>query len=134
MSERVTTVFLRPDPVKFSTIVNMQSAAVMQHIIVMILGAVAIYAVASTIVGVVLVERALHLPREDKLGKSSLKSPPIGQEVARIDDASVTAQDGARLVGWYVRPVHDNGSAVILLHGAGHDRVRRVNFPSLQPR
>ncbi|MHB1959906.1 MAG: alpha/beta hydrolase [Acidobacteriaceae bacterium] len=102
----------------------MQSAAVVQHTVVLILGAVAIYAVASTIVGVVLVERALHLPREDELDKSSLKSPAIVQEVASIDDASVTALDGCRLVGWYVRPVHDNGSAVILLHGAGHDRVR----------
>jgi len=124
ISEIGDDLFLWSEPVKFSTIVNMQSAAMVQRIIIMILGAVAIYAVASTIVGVVLVERALHLPREDKLDKSSLRSAPIGQEVARIDDASITARDGARLVGWYVRPVHDNGSAVILLHGAGHDRVR----------
>ena len=44
--------------------------------------------------------------------------------VANLEVAGVTAQDGVRLFGWYVRPVHDNGSAVILLHGAGHDRVR----------
>jgi hypothetical protein len=48
----------------------------------------------------------------------------MGQGVANLEDASITAQDGVRLFGWYVRPVHDNGSTVILLHGAGHDRVR----------
>lgn len=106
------------------TIVNMQSAVEVQRIFLIVLGAVAIYAAASMIVGIVLVERAFHLPREDKLDKSSLRSAPIGQEVTRIDDASITARDGVRLVGWYVTPVHDNGSAVILLHGAGHDRVR----------
>ncbi len=96
----------------------------MQHIAVVTATAVATYAVVSTIIGVVFVERAFHLPREDKLDKSSLRSAPIGQEVTRIDDAFITARDGVRLVGWYVTPVHDNGSAVILLHGAGHDRVR----------
>ena len=75
------------------------------------------------IVGIVLVERAFHLPREDKLDKFSLRSAPIGQEVTRIDDASITARDGVRLAGWYVTPVHDNGSAVILLHLAGYDPV-----------
>jgi alpha-beta hydrolase superfamily lysophospholipase len=96
----------------------------MQHIAVVTATAVATYAVVSTIIGVVFVEHALHLPRQDKLGKSSLRSAAIGQGIACLEDASITARDGVRLFGWYVRPVNDNGSVVILLHGAGHDRVR----------
>jgi hypothetical protein len=95
-----------------------------QSIAAMTAAAAAIYAVASAIIGVAFVERALHLPREDRLGNSSLRSAAMGQGVANLEDASITAQDGVRLFGWYVRPVHDNGSTVILLHGAGHDRVR----------
>lgn len=86
--------------------------------------AVAIYAVVSVIIGVLFAERALHLPREDKLGDSSLRSAAIDRGVATLENSMITAQDGARLFGWYVRPLHDNGSAVLLLHGAGHDRVR----------
>ncbi len=96
----------------------------MQGIAVVAATAVATYAVVSTIIGVVFVERALHLPRQDKLGKSSLRSAAMSQGVACLEDVSIIAQDEVRLFGWYVRPVIDNGSAVILLHGAGHDRVR----------
>ncbi len=96
----------------------------MQHIAVVAATAVATYAVVSAIIGVVFVEHALHLPRQDKLGKSSLGPAAKGQGIACLEDASITARDGARLFGWYIRPENDNGSVVILLHGAGHDRVR----------
>lgn len=109
--------------IKFFTIVCMQPVD-MQHIALVTATAVAAYAVVSTIIGVVFAERALHLPRQDKLDKSSLRSAAIGQGTACLEEVSITAQDGVRLFGWYVRPVNDNGSVVILLHGAGHDRVR----------
>lgn len=95
-----------------------------QHIAVVAATAVATYAIVSTTMGVVFVEHTLHLPREDKLGESSFRSAAIDQGIACLEDASITAQDGVRLFGWYVRPMNDNGSVVILLHGAGHDRVR----------
>ena len=109
--------------VKFPKIVSMPSADV-QSIAAMIAAAVVIYAVASVVIGIAFVERALHLPRENKLGSSSLRLAAAGQGIANLEDANIIAQDGVRLFGWYIRPVHDNGSAVILLHGAGHDRVR----------
>ncbi len=114
---------LWPNFVKFFTIVNMQPID-MQHIAVVTATAVATYVVVSIIVGVVFVEYALHLPRQDRLGKSLLRSAAIGQGIGCLEDATVTVQDGVRLFGWYVRPVNDNGSVVVLLHGAGHDRVR----------
>jgi pimeloyl-ACP methyl ester carboxylesterase len=122
-SQKRRAFFLCSNPVKFSKIVNMPLVDV-QSIAAMTAAAAAIYAVASAVIGVAFVERALHLPREDRLGNSSLRSAAMGQGVANLEDASITAQDGVRLFGWYVRPVHDNGSTVILLHGAGHDRVR----------
>ncbi len=109
--------------VKFSKIVSMPSVD-MQSIAAMTAAAAAIYAVASAMIGVAFVERALHLPRENNLGNSSLTSAAMSQGVANLEDASITARDGVRLFGWYIRPVHDNGSVVFLLHGAGHDRVR----------
>ncbi|MGO9518603.1 MAG: alpha/beta hydrolase [Candidatus Korobacteraceae bacterium] len=96
----------------------------MQHIAVITATAVATYVVVSMIIGVVFAEHALHLPRQDKLGKSSLWSTAIEHGIARLEDASITARDGVRLFAWYLRPLNDNGSVVILLHGAGHDRVR----------
>jgi alpha-beta hydrolase superfamily lysophospholipase len=95
-----------------------------QSIAAMTATAAAIYTVAAAIIGVAFAERALHLPRESKLGDSSLRLAAIDQGVANLEDANITAQDGIRLFGWYIRPVHDNGSTVLLLHGAGHDRVR----------
>ncbi len=95
-----------------------------QSVVAMIAVAATIYAVVSAIIGVLFVESALHLPREDKLGNSLLRLAAMDQGVANLENVSITAQDGVGLFGWYVRPVHDNGSAVLLLHGAGHDRVR----------
>lgn len=105
------------------TLINMQQSAMLCFVAISI-GVLAFYAIASSIVGVVFVERVLHLPREDKLATSSLRMSAAHSEVAGVEDVRITAPDGVRLVGWYVRPLHDNGSAVILLHGAGHDRVR----------
>lgn len=109
--------------VEFPKIVSMPSVDV-QSIAATIAAAVVIYALASVITGIAFAERALHLPREDKLSNSSLRSAGTGQGIANLEDAAIIAQDGVRLFGWYVRPVRDNGSTVILLHGAGHDRVR----------
>lgn len=100
------------------------STAEVQSVVTIIAVAATIYAVVSAIIGVLFVERALHLPREDKLGNSLLRLAVMDQGDANLEDVSITAQDGVRLFGWYVRPAHDNGSAVLLLHGAGHDRVR----------
>jgi hypothetical protein len=83
-----------------------------QSIAAMTAAAVVIYAVASVIVGIAFVERALHLPRESKLGNSSLRSAAMGQGIADLEDANIIAQDGARLFAWYIRPVHDSGSTV----------------------
>ena len=115
--------FLPINPLEFLRIVSMPSVEV-QSIAAMAATAAMIYVVASAIVGVAFAERALHLPREDRLDESSLRSAAMSQCVASLEEASITAQDGVRLFGWYVRPLHDNSSAVLLLHGAGHDRVR----------
>lgn len=96
----------------------------LQSIAAMAAAAATIYLVASVVIGLAFAERALHLPREDKLDDSSLKSAAMSQCIASLEDASIIGQDGVRLFGWYVRPVHGNSSAVLMLHGAGHDRVR----------
>jgi hypothetical protein len=50
---------------------------------------------------------------------------------ATLEDVSVTASDGARLQGWFARPVNSNGDAVILLHGVADNREGMGGFAEL---
>jgi hypothetical protein len=82
----------------------------------------------SCVVGVVLVEGALHLARHPVAAKATFA--PLVSEWSRhgFDDITVHGADGAVLRGWIVRPVRGNGSAVILLHGVGDNRDGMVSF------
>jgi uncharacterized protein len=43
-------------------------------------------------------------------------------------DASITAQDGAVLRGWFFRPAEANGSTVILFHGVSDNRLGMIGY------
>jgi pimeloyl-ACP methyl ester carboxylesterase len=80
----------------------------------------AIYIAASLIAGVVLAEMTLHPGRirADKLRIENM----YAQYGAELKPVSISAADGAELRAWYSVPAHDNGRAVILLHGIGDSR------------
>jgi len=50
---------------------------------------------------------------------------------ADLEDVAITAQDGAVLRGWMVRPHHGNGNAAILLHGQADNRMGMMGYAQL---
>jgi hypothetical protein len=50
---------------------------------------------------------------------------------ADMEDVAITAQDGAPLRAWVLRPQHSNGDAVILLHGMGDNRIGMMGYAQL---
>ncbi len=42
---------------------------------------------------------------------------------SHLTDVQIEAFDGAPLLAWYIQPQHNNGDAVILLHGLGDNRL-----------
>lgn len=50
---------------------------------------------------------------------------------ARVQDVKITTADRALLSAWYIRPIHPNGDAVILLHGLGDNRLGTVGYAQL---
>ena len=88
------------------------------------LKAVAIYAAVSLTVAIVMAEMTLHpwrrpLPDKDKERIAHI----YAQYGANLQPVIINAADGAELQAWYSVPIHDNGNAVILLHGIGDNRT-----------
>ena len=88
------------------------------------LKAVAIYAAVSLTVAIVMAEMTLHpwrrpLPDKDKERIAHI----YAQYGANLQPVIINAADGAELQAWYSVPIHDDGNAVILLHGIGDNRL-----------
>jgi uncharacterized protein len=88
------------------------------------------YAIASVILAVGLGELAFHPMRVPLDARTSAEAIAI-RFGAALEDASVTASDGARLQAWYARPAKSNGNAVILIHGIGDNRQGMMGFAEL---
>jgi len=80
----------------------------------------AIYAAASVLVGVVMAELTLH-PGRTHPNQSQIAARYAAYG-AELNPVSIQAGDGADLRAWYSVPTHENGQAVILLHGIGDNR------------
>src|SRR3954469_22123141 len=76
-----------------------------------------IYVAASLFAGYVLAEMTLH-PGRLRPNQALIEQmyAPYGAEVKPV---SIRAADEVELRGWYSVPAHENGRAVILLHGIG---------------
>jgi pimeloyl-ACP methyl ester carboxylesterase len=86
------------------------------------LKAVGIYAALSLVVAIVLAEMTLHPmhpPTPDR-GRIAAIYASLG---ADLQPVAIHAADGAELRAWYSVPEHQNGKAVILLHGIGDNRA-----------
>ena len=82
--------------------------------------AAAIYAAFSLIAGFVLAEMVLHPGRTyPDQSRIAAMYAPYG---AALQPVSIQAADRVELRAWYSVPSHDNGRAVILLHGIGDSR------------
>jgi uncharacterized protein len=90
----------------------------------------AVFYVAGTLLGGIgLGWIALHPPRhiptatESNTAKRTIES--MGAEFREVD---LRVPDGATLRGWFLRPTHPNGNAVILLHGVGDSRLGMYGY------
>src|SRR6266478_10037737 len=81
----------------------------------------AMYVTLSLVVAIVMAELTLHpmrLPLPDRARILAMYTP-YG---ADLQPAVIQAADGVELHAWYSVPEHQNGQAVILLHGIGDNR------------
>jgi uncharacterized protein len=88
------------------------------------LKAVVIYVAVSVAVAILMAEMTLHpwrrpLPDKDKERIAHIYAPYS----AILQPVIINAADGAELHAWYSVSMHDNGNAVILLHGIGDNRL-----------
>jgi pimeloyl-ACP methyl ester carboxylesterase len=86
--------------------------------------AVVIYVAVSVAVAILMAEMTLHpwrrpLPDKDKERIAHIYAPYS----AILQPVIINAADGAELHAWYSVSMHDNGNAVILLHGIGDNRL-----------
>lgn len=87
-----------------------------------------VYLIISLVCGVLLMEGALHLRRVPVHGQDVFAESVADISTKGLQDASVTASDGARLSAWYVQPVQWGGDSVILLHGVGDNRQGMTSY------
>jgi hypothetical protein len=86
----------------------------------------------AAVAGVFLAEVTLH-PKRRLLSSGDGAE---AREIARIhnsnvSDIIVTAQDGAILSAWNIRPANGNGNTVILLHGLADNRLGMLGYAEL---
>ncbi len=93
---------------------------------------VSLYLILCTVGGINLADATLHPARrpltetEAAEFRQSTQTPE-----ADLHDVSITTADGATLRAWEVNPHHDNGDAVILLHGLGDNRIGMSGYAQL---
>jgi len=83
--------------------------------------ALAIYVTLSLVIAVLMAEltlRPMRLPLPDRARIAAMYEP----YAAGLQPVAIQAADGAALHAWYSVPEHQNGQAVILLHGIGDNR------------
>jgi uncharacterized protein len=84
------------------------------------LKSIVLYLAFSLVAGFVLAEMTLHPGRTHP--NQARISEMYAQHGARLDPVSIHAADGIELHAWYSVPAHENGRAVVLLHGIGDNR------------
>jgi alpha-beta hydrolase superfamily lysophospholipase len=86
----------------------------------------------SAIAGVVLTEATLHPGRHLQSSDDEVEARAMAhRHQSKLADVAVTAQDGAILRAWSIRPDNSNGNAVILLHGLADNRVGMTGYAEL---
>jgi fermentation-respiration switch protein FrsA (DUF1100 family) len=84
----------------------------------------AVWCLVSAAIGVFAIEGALHLPHLELSAHDQQRAAAIAERNgAFLQDAKITAADGAVLSAWSIRAHDGNGSVVILLHGQGDNRA-----------
>jgi dipeptidyl aminopeptidase/acylaminoacyl peptidase len=88
------------------------------------------YAVICSLLAIFLGELAFR-PLRVHVSEHQSAEDTAARFGAALRNVSVTASDGTRLQGWFVRPAKANGDAVILLHGVAGNRQGMMGFARL---
>jgi len=93
---------------------------------------VLVWLVATSVIGVVATEMAMHPGRRALAPNTEdLVQRIAARNLASVADASVAAADGVTLQGWQMRPRQGNGDAVILLHGQSDNRLGMLGYAEM---
>jgi uncharacterized protein len=85
---------------------------------------VALYFLGTVFGGIGLGWMALHPGRRPLTSEDQKKAEASAKdENAHLSNVEITTFDGTLLRAWFIRPAQLNGSAVILLHGVGDNRL-----------
>jgi len=90
-----------------------------------------LYGATCVVGGVILAEVSV---RQDKLplGDTSPERERLRRRYnATLEDATITAADGAILRGWLIRPANPNGKSVILLNGITSNRTGSTPYADM---
>lgn len=86
----------------------------------------------AVIAGVFLAEITLHPGRRTLASADEAQAREMSdRHDAQIEDATISANDGASLRAWLIRPRSGNGDAVILLHGLSDNRIGMIGYAEL---
>ena len=88
------------------------------------------YLPLAAIAGAVIAEGSLRLWRLPLRHRQQVASY-VRQHQAALDEVSIIASDSVVLKGWYIRPQHFNGSAVLLSHGITDNREGVAGYGKL---
>jgi uncharacterized protein len=90
------------------------------------------YAGLCTIAGIFVADGSLHPSRRLLDAEEQAYADKVARQAgSELQEVSVSTPDGADLKGWLIRPVRDNGSAVILLHGMSDNRGGMIGYAQL---
>jgi hypothetical protein len=96
---------------------------------VMLTGAFIAAIALHTAIAIHFCDTHLHPERKDLNEKMQADAEGVAQNAkASIKTVQISSFDGTRLFAWFFRALDANGSAVILLHGAGDNRAGMLGF------
>jgi dipeptidyl aminopeptidase/acylaminoacyl peptidase len=93
--------------------------------------ALLVYVIGCVISAVFLAEITLHVGRRPLRQRAEFASVVKHQFQSELQDAAITAYDGAVLRAWYAVPRNANGATVILLHGVTDNREGVAGFSQM---
>jgi dipeptidyl aminopeptidase/acylaminoacyl peptidase len=94
--------------------------------------AIAVWVGFTGAAGVVAGEWALHPGRRALGPRDETAARAIAERNgAPLEEISVSAEDGAVLRAWKIRPANGNGNAVILLHGQSDNRAGMLGYAEM---
>jgi dipeptidyl aminopeptidase/acylaminoacyl peptidase len=89
------------------------------------------YLIFALLGGAFIAEGSLRLRRLPLRHREEVAKQAQEKYHAELEDASIQAQDGVTLKGWYIHPQDFNGNAVILLHGVTDNREGVAGYGKL---